>query len=170
MKKIIFALASLLLALTSYGQQKGYTGYLGTQIGRSVDGGTEQFRPIEVYVSHGYNFNKSLYARLDLLAGFGLFEYPQNVRTFENGGAVGLAAGYMFAHVKRGYLETYLGGGLSIGNSNWKYNYGELGFRVNLGYDKTRASVGLGMKYFDLRRSALDNHWCFFVNFGFKFN
>lgn len=169
MKRVILVWAILLSATAVCGQEKGFTGYWGTMSGVSFNRGSEKLVPIEMSLSPGYNFNRSLFARLDCQFNYGLFQYP-GARTFVPAGALGLSAGYMFLHRAESYLETYLGGGLSYGFENWKYNYAEWGIRINAGECSTRASFGLGIKYYGSRNSAFGNHWCVFGSFGFKFN
>lgn len=168
MKKLFLLFIILLLPVASFGQKKGYSGYWGTQIGMPSGGSTEYF-PIEVTLSPAYNFNSNFYVKADFQANFGLFKAASD-KSYETTGALGVGAGLMFLKFDMGYVESYVTGGGSIGSGDWKYNYGEWGARVNLGKCATRASLGLGVKYYDSRRSEFKNYWNFFVSFGFKFN
>ncbi len=168
MKKIILSL-SLLLALSAAEMKTAAAEPRGRGFEFAVEtrynmpfGHTKEFSAIDVEAAFGYSFDDRWSLLLPITASTGLFD-AAGVRSYEIAGLVGLGCEYNVMNRRNFSLslsprvQTTLGG-------DWQYMCYDLGVRMRY---FTGPSGGLGFRYMDTYKTAIESRFCLYISFGF---
>lgn len=172
MRKVLIAVCALLFFMTfssSNAQTKGITVSYWTYGALPL----EKDGPMRTSfnASIGYNFNEH-FALQGLITPDFVFFTKNDINTFEGNILLGLAGSYMLYDRDMTGHEIFVGAANTIGAKKYKYNYFDIGYRMNVGIGKTKIKLtyGLGIKYYNSQSSSFDNSTAIYVNVGVKFN
>ena len=162
---VLLVVMMALASLAAHAQERGFA---FTMMGNS---GIlkNNFMPVNLDVTMGYNFNSVFNLSLRSEANYALFDEPELNRHYVNN-TVGLMAKANVYKFSRGILDLRAGGGVTLYKRDWQYSYWDAGIYFQATRDLTKPTVGLGVRYYDGFGAIESNYWQLYLSFGFTYN
>lgn len=128
------------------------------------------FAPMELGVDLGYNFTDRLKAGVRFEDAYAHVE-ADGAKFYEDNTTCGLFAAYDVLCAKPAIrLTLKAGGGTSLKDDAWKYNYYDGGIYLQKALKDARIFLGFGARYYDSRGESIGHKWRAYCAIGFSYS
>lgn len=164
-KLLPVAMLFISIATTASAQQRKISVGLDTR----VSAYDKAFAPLELGVDLGYSFTDRLKAGVRFEDAYAHVEID-GAKFYEDNTTCGLFAAYDVLRTKPAIrLTLKAGGGTSLKDDAWKYNYYDGGIYLQKALKNASIFLGFGARYYDSRGEAIGHKWRAYCAIGFSY-
>jgi hypothetical protein len=149
-----------------YAQKNTIIAGLHTHISQN---GTD-FQPMELGLDAGYNITDDFFVNLRYEHAVALFTID-NTDSHYAYGTYGSYLGYKIIKFDGGVVDLRAGlGDCTSKKEDWKYSYYDFGINFNAGRERTKPTLGLGVRFYNSKNDIYKDYTRVYMSLGFTFN